>query len=108
MRPRQDQRILFQRSRFSSASTRLSAPLRLTTAEAIIPILTDLLRILVDYRPALRERTGVGEYIHQLVHAYAARHPGEMSLFTSSWKDRPASAVTRDLGADVIDRRIPV
>ena len=23
-------------------------------------------RILLDYRPALRERTGVGEYVHEL------------------------------------------
>jgi len=26
-------------------------------------------RILVDYRPALRERSGVGEYIHRLAEA---------------------------------------
>lgn len=64
------------------------------------------MKILVDYRPALRERTGVGEYIHQLAHAYAAAHPGDLSLFTSSWKDRPA----RDAGAQVpvVDRRVPV
>ncbi len=24
------------------------------------------LRILLDYRPALRQRTGVGEYVHEL------------------------------------------
>ena len=29
-------------------------------------------RILLDYRPALRERTGVGEYVHQLARALAA------------------------------------
>ena len=27
------------------------------------------MRVLVDYRPALRERTGVGEYVHQFVRA---------------------------------------
>jgi len=27
------------------------------------------MKILVDYRPALRERTGVGEYMHRLVAA---------------------------------------
>lgn len=66
------------------------------------------MQILVDYRPALRERTGVGEYIHQLVRAYASAHPGEMTIFTSSWKDRPAPGVASELGAAVIDRRIPV
>jgi glycosyltransferase involved in cell wall biosynthesis len=66
------------------------------------------MRILVDYRPALRQRTGVGEYIHQLVRAYSAAHPGEMSVFTSSWKDRPLPQLSADLGTPVVDRRIPV
>jgi len=30
-------------------------------------------RILVDYRPALRERTGVGEFVHELVRALAGQ-----------------------------------
>jgi hypothetical protein len=68
-----------------------------------------VVRILVDYRPALRARTGVGEYIHQLVKAYTASHTDEeMLLFTSSWRDRPSAAVSADTGARVIDRRIPV
>lgn len=66
------------------------------------------MRILVDYRPALRDRTGVGEYIHELVRTYAAAHPGEMAVFSSSWKDRPPPGLAADLGARVIDRRIPV
>jgi glycosyltransferase involved in cell wall biosynthesis len=66
------------------------------------------MRILADYRPALRERTGVGEYLHGLIRAYAAAHPGEVTLFTSSWKDRLAPAVASALGVAVIDRRIPV
>ena len=67
------------------------------------------MRILVDYRPALRERTGVGEYIHRLVRAYTAVHTDEeVLLFTSSWKDRPAPTVAADTGARVVDRRIPV
>jgi glycosyltransferase involved in cell wall biosynthesis len=66
------------------------------------------MRILVDYRPALRQRTGVGEYIHQLIRAYARAYPGEMMLFTSSWKDRPPLQVSSELGVPVIDRRIPV
>jgi len=66
------------------------------------------MRILADYRPALRERTGVGEYLHGLIGAYAAAHPGEVTLFTASWKDRLAPGVTAELGVDAIDRRIPV
>ena len=69
------------------------------------------MRILVDYRPALRERTGVGEYMHNLVRAYA-HHPAaagdDVAVFTSSWKDRPAAGVSSELGARVVDRRVPV
>jgi glycosyltransferase involved in cell wall biosynthesis len=65
-------------------------------------------RILVDYRPALRERTGVGEYVHQAARALVSTAPpGEsLVLFSASWKDRlPADAVP---GAIAVDRRIPV
>jgi glycosyltransferase involved in cell wall biosynthesis len=68
-------------------------------------------RILVDYRPALRERTGVGEYVHELVRAYTAlpeARDDELVLFTSSWKDRPAAGLERELKVRVIDRRVPV
>ncbi len=68
-------------------------------------------RILVDYRPALRERTGVGEYVHELVRAYTAlpaAREDEVLLFTSSWKDRPAAGLGRELRARVVDRRVPV
>ena len=68
-------------------------------------------RILVDYRPALRERTGVGEYVHELVSAYTSlpeSQPDRMVLFTSSWKDRPAASLGDELRADVVDKRIPV
>jgi glycosyltransferase involved in cell wall biosynthesis len=65
-------------------------------------------RILVDYRPALRDRTGVGEYIHQIVRAYTSLYRDELVAFTSSWKDRPAPGLEAELGARVIDRRIPV
>ena len=67
------------------------------------------MRILVDYRAALRARTGVGEYIHELVRAYSAASPGDdVILFSSSWKDRPDPALAGALGARVVDRRIPV
>jgi len=70
--------------------------------------------VLIDYRPALRERSGVGEYTHQLVTALLAAYPpdgsaGELSvsIFSSSWRDRltPAAELA---GAEVVDRRIPV
>ncbi len=66
------------------------------------------MRILVDYRPALRARTGVGEYIRRLVQAYTVTHRDDLTLFTSSWKDRPAPTLGAELRAAVVDRRVPV
>lgn len=65
-------------------------------------------RILLDYRPALRERTGVGEYVHQLAAALARRLSSDdrLTLFSSSWRDRLAPDAVR--GTDVVDVRIPV
>jgi len=52
-------------------------------------------RVLIDYRPALRHRSGVGEYFHQLIKALMAAFPPktrtpalEVTVFSSSWKDR--------------------
>ncbi len=71
------------------------------------------MRVLIDYRPALREPSGAGEYTHQLVRALVAMsaadpaRPLEMTLFSSSWKDR--LVLSPDLaGASGVDRRIPV
>jgi len=66
------------------------------------------MRILVDYRPALRARTGVGEYIHTLVGAYTATSDDTVTLFSSSWKDRLSPSVARELRAGFVDRRVPV
>jgi|TARA_B100000315_G_scaffold254677_1_gene296244 glycosyltransferase involved in cell wall biosynthesis len=67
-------------------------------------------RILIDYRPALRERTGVGEYIHHLAQALATEteaDPGTtVTLFSSSWRHRLAPDVVA--GAEIVDRRVPV
>lgn len=66
------------------------------------------MRVLIDYRPALRQRTGVGEYAHRLASAVVPRlaAAGEVVVFSSSWKDRlPAAAVE---GAASVDLRIPV
>ncbi len=66
------------------------------------------MRVLVDYRSALRERTGVGGYIHALVGAYQARYHDRLTLFSSSWKDRLDPAIGSALGARIVDRRVPV
>jgi glycosyltransferase involved in cell wall biosynthesis len=66
------------------------------------------MRVLADYRPALRHRSGVGQHLHHLIGGYAAAFPGEVTLFTSSWKDRPDPGLAAELGVDVVDRRIPV
>ena len=72
------------------------------------------MRVLIDYRPALRERSGVGEQTHQLATALLAAYPAderpralELTLFSSSWKDRlvPSAGLA---GAATIDRRVPV
>ena len=68
------------------------------------------MRVLIDYRPALRARSGVGEYTHELARALLGRFPRggaadllELTLFSSSWKDR----LTRpgDLAAAVPEGR---
>ena len=66
------------------------------------------MRILLDYRPALRARTGVGEYAHQLATALARRlgSADSLVLFSSSWKDRLAAGVIP--GTSVVDARVPV
>ena len=65
-------------------------------------------RILLDYRPALRERTGVGEYAHQVAAGLTRLlEPDDfLTLFSSSWKDRLAP--DRVPGARVVDARVPV
>jgi glycosyltransferase involved in cell wall biosynthesis len=65
-------------------------------------------RILIDYRPALRQRTGVGGFARALAASLAGALPaGErVTLFSSSWKDRLAR--TSLAGTDVVDCRIPV
>ena len=67
------------------------------------------MRVLIDYRPALRQRTGVGEYAHQLAAAVTpvvAEAGGAVTLFSSSWKDRLAAGVVP--GARQVDVRVPV
>lgn len=64
-------------------------------------------RILLDYRPALRQRSGVGEYVLGLARALTQTAVGdEITLFSSSWRDRLGSEMVS--GAEVVDRRFPV
>jgi glycosyltransferase involved in cell wall biosynthesis len=66
-------------------------------------------RILIDYRPALRHRTGVGLWVARLVEALAERQAAtmlEITVFSSSWKDRLAT--TLPAGITGVDRRVPV
>lgn len=66
------------------------------------------MRILIDYRPALVERTGVGEYAHEMAQALLSvlSSDDKLTLFSSSWKHR----LERDRvpGAAIVDTRIPV
>lgn len=71
------------------------------------------MRVLIDYRAALRERSGVGEYTHQLVRALLQARvdqqgaPLDLAVFSSSSKDRLVCGP--DLaGARCVDRRVPV
>lgn len=67
-------------------------------------------RVVVDYRPALRARTGVGEYVHHLAAAYARRQQAgdALVLFSSSWKDRAVTGAALPPAVTVSDHRIPV
>jgi glycosyltransferase involved in cell wall biosynthesis len=64
-------------------------------------------RILLDYRPALVTRTGVGEYVHRLAEALVRVSGGrdELTLFASSWKDRLRQDAVP--GAKIADARMP-
>lgn len=63
------------------------------------------MRVLIDYRPALRARSGAGEYIHHVAAALASSV--DVTIFSSSWKDR--LRVPADLnGTKAVDLRVPV
>ena len=75
------------------------------------------MNLLLDYRPALRDRTGVGEWVHQLalnlLNLKAEGDPAAagvaLTLWSSSWRDRPSPSAVRELnGATFVDRRVPV
>ena len=69
------------------------------------------MRVLIDYRPALRERTGVGEYTHELVKALCeGDRPRtlDLTIFSSSWSDRLRLDDPGLRGVRAVDRRVPV
>ncbi len=66
------------------------------------------MRVLIDYRPALRERTGVGEYTHELVRALADTTTLDLTIFSSSWRDRLRLDDPDLRGVTAVDRRVPV
>jgi glycosyltransferase involved in cell wall biosynthesis len=68
------------------------------------------MRIVFDYRPALRHRSGVGEYVHQVARAMRRAFPeDELTLFTSSLRDRPSPDLAAIMpGAQISDHRLPV
>ncbi|MCX6539182.1 MAG: glycosyltransferase family 1 protein [Acidobacteria bacterium] len=75
------------------------------------------MRLFLDYRPALKEPTGVGAWIHELVRALLAlkasgepRAEGlEIALFSSSLRDRLAGSAVGELaGVTPVDCRLPV
>ena len=73
-----------------------------------VPRPAQIVRILIDYRPALRARTGAGLWIAELVEALGALdppHSPRITIFSSSWKDRLGSVVPSGVAA--MDRRVP-
>ena len=68
----------------------------------------EIVKILIDYRPALRHRTGVGVWVSRLIEALAEGHAGALDItaFSSSWKDRFTAALPRSVRQ--VDRRVPV
>jgi glycosyltransferase involved in cell wall biosynthesis len=67
----------------------------------------------IDYRPALRNPTGAGEYTRGLAASLLAldetaeHEPIEVTLFSSSWKDR-LTLPPELRGAEIVDLQIPV
>lgn len=66
------------------------------------------MHIVLDFRPALRQGTGVGTYVRNLVTALSEGFPEESyTVFSASWKDRLDVAQVPK-GVAVVDRKIPV
>lgn len=66
------------------------------------------MHIVLDFRPALRQGTGVGTYVRNLATALSEGFPEESyTVFSASWKDRLGAAQVPE-GVAIVDRKIPV
>lgn len=66
------------------------------------------MHIVLDFRPALHQGTGVGTYVRNLAAALCEGFPEDAyTVFSASWRHRLNSRRTPP-GAEVVDRRIPV
>ncbi len=66
------------------------------------------MHVCIDYRPALREGTGVGTYVRGLLGGLVRRHPETTyTAFSASWRDR-LELPTDLTGVTPADARIPV
>jgi len=64
------------------------------------------MNVVLDFRPALRQSTGVGTYVHNLTAALCVGFPDDsFTAFSASWKDRVDRAPAN---ATVADWKIPV
>ena len=75
------------------------------------------MRLFLDYRPALRERTGVGEWVHELCRAMSGLRQAQapeaadlaVTVWSSSWRDRLDPQSAQELGdTRIADLRVPV
>ncbi len=66
------------------------------------------MHIVLDFRPALRQSTGVGTYVHNLTSALTESFPEDSyTVFSASWRDRVNGALPPN-GVAVADWKIPV
>ena len=92
-----------------SSPTRFSTGRGSSSAGGVPEPSTNIVRILIDYRPALKHRTGVGLWVTCLVEALARQDAvtrSDLTVFSSSWKDRLTTALPP--GVRGVDGRVPV
>ena len=66
------------------------------------------MHIVLDFRPALRQSTGVGTYVHNLTAALSESFPEDSyTVFSASWRDRLNGALPPE-GVAVADWKLPV
>ena len=66
------------------------------------------MNICLDYRPALREATGVGTYVRNLLAALTEDFPNDRyAIFSASWSDR-LNGIAGGGSVDIKDWKVPV